>query len=125
MSTCNACGTSLSLTKYQVSTCAVVTGVQVPFLAELLKLLVSVYLLREQQRSAPEAARMTRTWQSVALFPFPSIIYWVHNNVQARIPVPPLPPPLSCYTFPAAFCQAQSISTALDTLNNLAGCDWI
>lgn len=27
---------------------------------------------------------MTRTWQSVALFPIPSIIYWVHNNVQVR-----------------------------------------
>ena len=83
-----------------------------PFLAELLKLLVSVYLLREQQRSAPEAARMTRTWQSVALFPFPSIIYWVHNNVQVRILMPPLSPCLSCCKFPAASCHAQFLSTA-------------
>lgn len=33
---------------------------------------------------ALQAARMTRTWQSIALFPIPSIIYWVHNNVQVR-----------------------------------------
>ena len=27
---------------------------------------------------------MTRTWQSIALFPIPSVIYWIHNNVQVR-----------------------------------------
>ena len=54
----------------------------VPFLAECLKLAVSLYLLRSQMRSNPEAARMTRSWSSIALFPIPSIIYWVHNNVQ-------------------------------------------
>lgn len=31
-----------------------------------------------------QAARMTRTWQSILLFPIPSIIYWLHNNVQVR-----------------------------------------
>lgn len=54
----------------------------VPFLAELVKLLVSFYLLRKQQAESPELARMTRTWQSIMLFPVPSLIYWVHNNVQ-------------------------------------------
>lgn len=54
----------------------------VPFLAELLKLVVSFRLLRRQQRDAPELARMTKTWRSVMLFPVPSLIYWVHNNVQ-------------------------------------------
>mmetsp|Transcript_20867 Transcript_20867/g.62797 ORF Transcript_20867/g.62797 Transcript_20867/m.62797 type:complete len:334 (+) Transcript_20867:371-1372(+) len=54
----------------------------VPFLAELLKLLISIHLLRQQLRTSPEVARMTRTWQSMALFPVPSVIYWVHNNVQ-------------------------------------------
>lgn len=29
-----------------------------------------------------QAARMTRTWQSILMFPIPSIIYWLHNNVQ-------------------------------------------
>lgn len=54
----------------------------IPFLAELIKLLVSFYLLRKQQRETPEHARMTQTWQSIMLFPVPSLIYWVHNNVQ-------------------------------------------
>lgn len=58
---------------------------QVPFLAELLKLLVSFYLLRKQQKETPELARMTQTWQSIMLFPVPSLIYWVHNNVQASV----------------------------------------
>lgn len=54
----------------------------VPFLAEALKLSISAWLLRGQMRTAPEAAQMTRTWASVMLFPVPSVIYWVHNNVQ-------------------------------------------
>jgi solute carrier family 35 (UDP-sugar transporter), member A1/2/3 len=56
----------------------------VPFLGETLKLVISLFLLSEQFRKNPEAARMTRTWSSVMLFPVPSIIYWIHNNVQVR-----------------------------------------
>ncbi|KAF8380098.1 hypothetical protein HHK36_027568 [Tetracentron sinense] len=53
----------------------------VPFLAEVFKLLVSSFLLwRECQASPPP--RMTTEWKSVRLFPIPSIIYLIHNNVQ-------------------------------------------
>uniref|UniRef100_A0A5B6YN47 CMP-sialic acid transporter 1 n=1 Tax=Davidia involucrata TaxID=16924 RepID=A0A5B6YN47_DAVIN len=53
----------------------------VPFLAEAFKLLVSSFLLwRECQRSPPP--RMTTEWKSVRLYPIPSIIYLIHNNVQ-------------------------------------------
>ena len=67
----------------------------VPFLAEALKFCISAWLLRGQMRTAPEAAQMTRTWASVMLFPIPSVIYWIHNNVQVlalqRQSVRPLP----------------------------------
>ncbi|RVX09978.1 CMP-sialic acid transporter 1 [Vitis vinifera] len=53
----------------------------VPFLAEVFKLLVSSVLLwRECKRSPPP--RMTTEWKSIRLFPIPSIIYLIHNNVQ-------------------------------------------
>ncbi|KAJ6797132.1 CMP-sialic acid transporter 1 [Iris pallida] len=53
----------------------------IPFLAEVFKLLVSSFFLwREFQASSPP--RMTTEWRSVRLFPIPSIIYLVHNNVQ-------------------------------------------
>ncbi|XP_077251212.1 nucleotide-sugar transporter family protein isoform X2 [Tasmannia lanceolata] len=53
----------------------------VPFLAELFKLVVSCILLwRELKSSSPP--RMTTDWKSVRLFPIPSIIYLIHNNVQ-------------------------------------------
>ncbi|CAL9061631.1 unnamed protein product [Musa banksii] len=53
----------------------------VPFLAEVFKLLVSSFFLgKECQSSSPP--RMTREWKTVRLFPIPSIIYLVHNNVQ-------------------------------------------
>jgi hypothetical protein len=58
----------------------------VPLLAEALKLAVSTYLLARQRRVAPEAARTTRSLRGAALFVVPSIIYWLHNNVQARAP---------------------------------------
>ncbi|KAJ0049533.1 hypothetical protein Pint_15032 [Pistacia integerrima] len=52
----------------------------VPFLAEFFKLVVSSFLLwREIRTSSP---RMTTDWKSVRLFPIPSIIYLIHNNVQ-------------------------------------------
>ncbi|KAF6172988.1 hypothetical protein GIB67_006364 [Kingdonia uniflora] len=53
----------------------------VPFLAEIFKLLVSSFLLwRECKSSSPP--KMTTEWKNVRLFPIPSIIYLVHNNVQ-------------------------------------------
>ncbi|CAA2951689.1 CMP-sialic acid transporter 1 [Olea europaea subsp. europaea] len=53
----------------------------VPFLAEVFKLIVSAILLwRECKRSPPP--KMTTEWKSVRLYPIPSIIYLIHNNVQ-------------------------------------------
>ncbi|KAF5938466.1 hypothetical protein HYC85_022725 [Camellia sinensis] len=53
----------------------------VPFLAEAFKLAVSGLLLwRECQNSSPR--RMTTEWKSVCLYPIPSTIYLIHNNVQ-------------------------------------------
>ena len=51
----------------------------VPLLAELLKLCISSYLFTKQQ---PEAARATKRLRTALLFLVPSIIYWIHNNVQ-------------------------------------------
>ncbi|KAK9131013.1 hypothetical protein Sjap_011500 [Stephania japonica] len=53
----------------------------VPFLAEVFKLLVSSFLLWREFR-APTPPRMTTEWKSVRLYPIPSIIYLIHNNVQ-------------------------------------------
>ncbi|OVA06382.1 Nucleotide-sugar transporter [Macleaya cordata] len=53
----------------------------VPFLAEVFKLLVSSFLLWRECKASPKP-RMTTEWKSVRLFPIPSIIYLVHNNVQ-------------------------------------------
>ncbi|OAY71020.1 CMP-sialic acid transporter 1 [Ananas comosus] len=53
----------------------------IPFLAEIFKLLVSsFYLWKDSRSSSPP--RMTKEWKSMRLFPIPSIIYLVHNNVQ-------------------------------------------
>jgi UDP-sugar transporter A1/2/3 len=54
----------------------------VPFLAEVVKLLISWNLLQQQRRDNPEQARVTKDWRTVMLFPVPSLIYMVHNNVQ-------------------------------------------
>jgi UDP-sugar transporter A1/2/3 len=54
----------------------------VPLLAEILKLLISSMLLQRQKHTSPEAARVTRHWRTAVLFLVPSIIYWLHNNVQ-------------------------------------------
>ncbi|CAH9097214.1 unnamed protein product [Cuscuta europaea] len=53
----------------------------VPFLAEVFKLLISSILLsREMKSSTPP--KMTTDWKSIRLYPIPSIIYLIHNNVQ-------------------------------------------
>ncbi|XP_031483223.1 CMP-sialic acid transporter 1 [Nymphaea colorata] len=53
----------------------------VPFLAEVFKLAVSCFLLWRESQS-PTPPKMTTDWRSVRLFPIPSIIYLIHNNVQ-------------------------------------------
>ncbi|XP_042479937.1 CMP-sialic acid transporter 1-like isoform X1 [Macadamia integrifolia] len=53
----------------------------VPFLAEVFKLLVSSFLLWRECKSSP-LPRMTTDWKSMRLYPIPSIIYLIHNNVQ-------------------------------------------
>ena len=54
----------------------------VPLLAECLKLVISSALLQRQVAVQPELARITRKFSSTLLFLVPSVIYWVHNNVQ-------------------------------------------
>ncbi|XP_074326400.1 CMP-sialic acid transporter 1-like isoform X3 [Apium graveolens] len=53
----------------------------VPFLAEVFKLLVSSILLRRECLRSPPPL-MTTEWKSIRLYPIPSIIYLIHNNVQ-------------------------------------------
>ncbi|PON44309.1 Nucleotide-sugar transporter [Parasponia andersonii] len=53
----------------------------VPFLAEVFKLLVSSILLWKECQASP-STRMTTDWKSVRLYPIPSVIYLIHNNVQ-------------------------------------------
>lgn len=53
-----------------------------PFLAELIKLCISSWLFSRQRHIQPEAARATRRFSTSLLFLVPSVIYWVHNNVQ-------------------------------------------
>ncbi|CAI9101170.1 OLC1v1038433C3 [Oldenlandia corymbosa var. corymbosa] len=53
----------------------------VPFLAEVFKLLVSSVLLwRECKGVSPP--KMTTEWKTIRLYPIPSVIYLIHNNVQ-------------------------------------------
>ncbi|OAY56403.1 CMP-sialic acid transporter 1 isoform X2 [Manihot esculenta] len=53
----------------------------VPFLAEFFKLVVSGLLLWREHRTSP-SVRMTTDWRTVRLYPIPSVIYLIHNNVQ-------------------------------------------
>ncbi|XP_047338439.1 CMP-sialic acid transporter 1-like [Impatiens glandulifera] len=53
----------------------------VPFLAEFFKLVVSGLFLWKEFRGS-SIPRMTTEWKSIRLYPIPSIIYLVHNNVQ-------------------------------------------
>lgn len=46
-----------------------------------MQLVVSSILLWREWRM-PSSPKMTTEWRSVRLFPIPSIIYLVHNNVQ-------------------------------------------
>ncbi|KAJ1413793.1 Nucleotide-sugar transporter [Sesbania bispinosa] len=53
----------------------------VPFLAEVFKLAVSSLLLWKECQKSP-LPKMTTEWKTVALYPIPSVIYLIHNNVQ-------------------------------------------
>ncbi|KAM7274732.1 hypothetical protein ACFE04_016598 [Oxalis oulophora] len=54
----------------------------VPFLAEVFKLIVSSLLLWRQCKTSSPPPKMTTDWKTVRLYPIPSIIYLIHNNVQ-------------------------------------------
>ena len=54
----------------------------VPLLAELIKLITSALLLSRQISADPKGTQITRDWKSTMLYPIPSLIYLVHNNVQ-------------------------------------------
>ncbi|XWS50055.1 hypothetical protein CRYUN_Cryun12cG0055500 [Craigia yunnanensis] len=53
----------------------------VSFFAEVFKLLVSSLLLWRECQTSPSPI-ITTEWKSVRLFPIPSIIYLIHNNIQ-------------------------------------------
>lgn len=53
----------------------------VPLLAEALKFAISACILRHQLRHKA-AVQVTRNFRASLLFLVPSVIYWVHNNVQ-------------------------------------------
>lgn len=57
----------------------------VPLLAEATKFVISWYLLGRQRREDPAAARATTDWKTIMLFPIPSAIYVLHNNVQVPV----------------------------------------
>ena len=102
----------------------------VPFLAEALKFFISAWLFRRQARQTPDAAQITRTWESVMLFPVPSIIYWIHNNVQVSDPLSaastrtpiwmPSAPSLSAWTAVWAPRQRQLVKIATTTATSVA-----
>jgi UDP-sugar transporter A1/2/3 len=45
------------------------------------QLLVSTFLLWKESNT-PKPPRITTDWRSIGLYPIPSIIYLIHNNVQ-------------------------------------------
>ncbi|XP_021890962.1 CMP-sialic acid transporter 1-like [Carica papaya] len=51
------------------------------FWLKVLKLLVSSLILWRECQTSP-SPRITTEWKTVRLFPIPSIIYLIHNNVQ-------------------------------------------
>lgn len=54
----------------------------VPFLAEIIKLVTSSALLYRQTLSDPKGVKITRDFRNTLLYPIPSLIYLVHNNIQ-------------------------------------------
>ncbi len=58
----------------------------VPFLAEATKLLISLSLLARERLRDPQGPRLAWAWRTALLFPVPSLIYAVNNNVQVTHP---------------------------------------
>jgi len=54
----------------------------VPLFSELTKLIFSAFFLYRAKNSDPQGTQITVAWESVRLFPIPSVIYLFHNNVQ-------------------------------------------
>lgn len=54
----------------------------VPFLSEMLKLGISAVVLQWQLSRNPRGTKITQGWGTAILYPIPSVIYLVHNNVQ-------------------------------------------
>lgn len=54
----------------------------VPLLSELAKLIVSGTLLYQAHSKDPKGTIITLDWKNARLYPIPSLIYLVHNNVQ-------------------------------------------
>eukprot|EP00899_Mesostigma_viride_P019759 jgi/Mesvir1/27785/Mv07467-RA.1 len=57
----------------------------VPLLSETVKLIVSAVLLKRDSMKDPHSIKMTGDWRTWCLFPVPSLIYLVHNNLQFLI----------------------------------------
>ncbi len=54
----------------------------VPLLSEIVKLAISGGLLYNSVKKDRANTHMTTNWRSIMLFPIPSAIYVLHNNVQ-------------------------------------------
>ena len=53
----------------------------IPLFSELVKLILSMILLRRQIKRDTQQTQMTTDLRSVLMFPIPSVIYVMHNNV--------------------------------------------
>mmetsp|Transcript_29393 Transcript_29393/g.94110 ORF Transcript_29393/g.94110 Transcript_29393/m.94110 type:complete len:331 (-) Transcript_29393:155-1147(-) len=80
--TCLTCSQGILMTASKVGGRYPYNVASVPLLAELTKLILSCFLLYKQYKLDPHGTQITATWQSMRLYPIPSIIYLFHNNVQ-------------------------------------------
>ena len=80
--TCMACMQGLLTTASKVNGGYEYRFGVVVFLAEGLKLLIAAQLLRGARRRDPAGNPMTRDFKTMVMFPVPSVIYLVQNNIQ-------------------------------------------
>jgi len=80
--TCLTCSQGLLMEASKVNGHYPYNVATVPLMSELMKFVLSSFLLYQQYSKDRLAAQMTLDWRSVMLFPIPSIIYLFHNNVQ-------------------------------------------
>ena len=80
--TCMACMQGLLTTASKVNGGYEYRFGVVVFLAEGLKLLIAAQLLRAARRRDPAGNPMTRDFKTMVMFPVPSVIYLVQNNIQ-------------------------------------------